>query len=486
MATLTVDGGKGAVTYAGAANKTYAYAKIKTTAGIFAESAIELTSEVVESAPVAATKVELKEASTPADATVEFTGLHKAADGKVYIIQSDNVNTTAAAMVANIGKDNAIASAEVTGGSTSVSIANVFKGKWINSATSEDLFVALFVPDDTSIYSQVYSDVFTLQSVPTSLEFVAAIGTGTGTAPADGDPDDADDDITFTTDNSEIAVKNQFGAKITVSGKTVSNKAVDSISAKNAGGNYGEAFGNATYSISAAGALSVKIERNTKIDKGDGLEFTILGSKFTMTAPFGVGGHNETKCYTLKLGEDTLYTASLPAAGLEVKDEASLHDALAGAGAGDVVIYDGAATALNKAITVKADTTLKIKAGATLTLGANGNKIYGTVDAGTGTGIFAAAGKTITAYDGAEIIGQKTAARMTGLTALKIDSEATTNGVKVTDNDGTNAGQSVTFTYGTASAGVGATDVATATVTVDSTNTITIAADGNALQYTVA
>ena len=479
--TLTFEDGKAAAVFVGVADKTYAYAKIKTTAGIFAKEATELTSEVVESAPEAASKVELKEASTAADATVNFTGLHKMADGTVYILQGDTGKDTEALILAQ-GIDKAIASAKVAGGSTSVSVTNVFKSKFIdydNSMTNNnDKFVALFVPDDESIYSRVSSEIFELKSVPTSLEFVSALVAG----PADGDPDDADDLITFNSASTQIAVKNQFGKTITANGKTVTDKAVSSLAAKNAGGAYGESFGNATYSITSAGALSVKIERNTKIDRADGLTFEILGSKFELTAPFGVGGHDLAACYNAKLGDNTLWTAAIPTAGLTViADTQALVDALGGASDGDKVVL-GAALATTKAITVKAGTTLEL--GATLTLGAGGNKIYGTLD--TSGAKLDAGGLTIKAYDGATIIGNSTAANMANITKLSVDVKATKNGVTLTDAD--NAGASLVLfaldsTNGTAA--TTATAITANTATVNDHATIAITADGTNMLYAV-
>lgn len=480
LQSLTFDDGKGAAAFVGAADKTYAYAKVKTGAGIFAEKSIELTSEVVESAPEAASKVELKEASTAADATVNFTGLHKMADGTVYILQGGTGISEAADIVAQ-GTDKAIASATVAGGSTSVSVANVFKSKFINytgSATfNDDKFVALFVPDDESIYSRVSSEVFKLESVPTTLEFAKALAI----APNDDTPGGGAGEITINAANDEVMVMDQFGKHITANGKSVSKKAVDGLTAKHAGGNYSEGFGNTTYNISNTGELSVTITRNTKVDKGDGVEFSILGSKFTLTAPFGVGGHDENNCWTTKLGDNTLYTATIAAGGLTVGDEASLIDALGGAGDGDTVIL-GTTTTLTKAITVKAGTTLEL--GAALTLGADGNKIYGTLDA-SGTKLDAD-GKTIKAYDGATIIGNKTAANMANITKLSVDVEATENGVTLTDAD--NAGASLVLfaldsTNGTAA--TTATAIAAGTATVNDHATIAITADGTNMLYAV-
>ena len=485
--TLTVDEGKATATFVGVADKTYAYAKIKTVAGIFGEDSIELTSEVVESAPKAASKVELKEASTAADATVTFTGLHKKANGTVYILQGDTGLTEAAAIVAQ-GKDEAIASAAVEGGSISVSVANVFKSKFVDydgtQTDNANKFVALFIPDDTSVYSSVYSDVFKLESVPTSLEFISALAT----APADSAPGAVTGSISLASDDTEIAVKDQFGKTITQNGKSVSAKAVSDLKAKHAGGNYSEGFGNATYNISSNGALTVAIARTTAIDRGDGLEFSILGSKFTLTAPFGVGGHNQTNCWTAKLGDNTLYEAAMPAAGLEVKDQNSLIDALGGAGEGDTVIL-GVTTALTKAITVKANTTLQIKAGVTLTLGADKNKIYGTLDAAETGAVLAAANKTVVAYDGATIIGSKVATNMTNMTKLSIDAEATEDGVTITNSDGDNAGSLVLFATTGASDDDGTATVVTdgsANVKATSTAsaTITLVGNGDDLEYT--
>jgi len=147
---------KEGVATVGAAGKTinnkYAYVKMKTTEGIFAEKSATLESEVSETAIAALDSISLKEdGTTPENAVVTIKGLSSKAPGTVYIMQGDSTNNTFA-KVATKDTSKALKSAKVDGATTEVTFEDVFNAKQIGSVDHEDLFVAVYVPDDQELW----------------------------------------------------------------------------------------------------------------------------------------------------------------------------------------------------------------------------------------------------------------------------------------------------------------------------------------------
>ena len=177
---------KGVATLATATlNTNFAYAKFKTTAGVFGADSIELVSPVVETAIKPYTKMELTESSDNAsDAVVKFTGLRSQAPGTVYIMQGDtSVGAMAGITQADflgLSTDDALGSAHVDGAASKVTITGVFKNDQIGAANDEDQFMAVFVPDNTDLWLTTADGdgagtAFQLVDKLTSYELVAPI-----------------------------------------------------------------------------------------------------------------------------------------------------------------------------------------------------------------------------------------------------------------------------------------------------------------------
>ena len=155
------------ITYTGT-DTQYAYVKMTTTAGVFAEEEETLTTSVRETNAAPATSFKLEEdSSDPKAAVVKFENLTTKGSGTVYLFQS-NANVSNPALntdIAGQDKDGVwmVGSQYVEGGTTKVTIANVFNKNLIGDANNEDKFAALFVPDDQDSYASMTTATFTLE-----------------------------------------------------------------------------------------------------------------------------------------------------------------------------------------------------------------------------------------------------------------------------------------------------------------------------------
>ena len=213
---ISVDKGVISVDYTGTGEK-FAYAKLTTTAGVFAEDSETLVTAVAEGATAAATKVTLKEdSSDPKAAVVEFDSLTKRGSGTVYVFQSNStVGSATNTDITDQDKDGIwmVGSAKVEGGAAKVTIPNVYNKSLIGAGTTgasayQDNFAALFVPDDTENYIEQTSATFQLKNVVKSYTLTRAVAkTKANTAPFDG---------------SEVLIKgvNQFGDAFALTGGT--------------------------------------------------------------------------------------------------------------------------------------------------------------------------------------------------------------------------------------------------------------------------
>ena len=174
------DKGVATLTYTGNASQ-FAYVKLETTAGVFAADSVTLQTEVVETIGPALDSLKVKQSSSePKDAVIELKNLTKRGSGTVYLFQSgkqagatvndDGTENTAAVITAQ-NKDGAwmLGSATVEGGSSSVTIPNVFDKSVIGATAAagaekyNDYYAALFVPDDTEYYAELASAPFLLK-----------------------------------------------------------------------------------------------------------------------------------------------------------------------------------------------------------------------------------------------------------------------------------------------------------------------------------
>ena len=196
-ATSVASKGVATLTYTGT-NTQYAYVKLVSNAGVFDKETITLTSDVVETNGPALTSLSIAyDSSDPTSAKVTLKNLTSRTNGTVYIFQSNvavgaatDSGTTStegadeknAAKITAQAKDGLymVGSAEVTGGTTSVVIPNVFSKDQIgltqaaitdNGATASvqalkynDYFAALFVPEDTEQYAESTSATYQLKS----------------------------------------------------------------------------------------------------------------------------------------------------------------------------------------------------------------------------------------------------------------------------------------------------------------------------------
>lgn len=211
FATASIDGGTFSWTQTAAITNKYAYAKVTTTKGVYAADSLTYETPIIETAGDPADAMKLKEDSTdPAKAVVEFTNLTSRVNGTVYILQGENGDTNFAGMADN-SIDNAIASAEVPGGSKKIEIDDVFKAAQLDTTSGNDsanIFIAVYVPENTDMYNVMKAGtnattVFTLTQVPTTLAIDSSKETVTTTSGV------------IATDNMTSKVYDQFGGEIT-------------------------------------------------------------------------------------------------------------------------------------------------------------------------------------------------------------------------------------------------------------------------------
>ena len=142
----------------GDANAFY-YATAKTVSGLFGPKAIDIASTLGTAAQPAATAISISQnSSDPYAADVKFENLR--CDGTVYILQSSTAGEAATGDVSMItsytnGTHGAKVAEKVTSGTKSVTIAGGIDA----IANNKNHYLALFIPDDLTNYSQVFTDV---------------------------------------------------------------------------------------------------------------------------------------------------------------------------------------------------------------------------------------------------------------------------------------------------------------------------------------
>ena len=278
--------------------KKYAYVKMKTTEGIFAEKTATLESEISETAIAALDSISLKEDDkTPENAVVTIKGLSSKAPGTVYILQGETSDTGAddAATFANIAvKDTkkAIKSAKVDGATTEVKFEDVFSAKQMATAghaANNDKFVAVYVPDDQELWLSKAGlnddgEGFTLapvikgvdkENMATELTAVKDATAESGLGKADGKPSQIE--VTLT----GIQLLDQFGNRWAGT-PSADPYAVAVSTTKNMEDHSESGSGTVTYTAVGLVTLAATIESTGSqttpdkvFDKGEKFTFTV-------------------------------------------------------------------------------------------------------------------------------------------------------------------------------------------------------------------
>ena len=304
-ATLKMDKGVAKVVASSNISKKYIYAKFKTEAGIFAESSETFTSELAETARKAVDSVTLKEDSTdPYAAVVELKGLSSKAPGTVYILQGKSTAGTAEtfADIAEKSTDDAIASAKVEGGASKVTIGGVFKSAWTAPANEENMFVAVYVPDDTELWQSAKGlnddgDGFTLKATITSSDksdMTAKLAVGSKDAKGETSSGAADGEAAaINIEVTGIQLLDQFGKKWKGDADAVGLQAVDVSATKVLVAHSEGGSGKLTYDANGVAKLEATVTSLDKakagadsvFDKGETWTFKVAGlAGLTVTA----------------------------------------------------------------------------------------------------------------------------------------------------------------------------------------------------------
>ena len=284
---VKIDDGVVTLTVNAAAND-YSYAKFATTKGIFAAKSATLTSEVNEGAMAPMTNMTLaQDSTTPQSAKVTFKNLKGVAGGTVYIYQAkDGTDAANPGAIATYAHNKALGSAEVEGGATSVVIEDVFES--VNATAYKNVFVAVFEPEDTTLFKSVYNGgdnsgdidnptVFTLKQKLTKYELV---GSDDGATEVASKYTFIDEDEYSTTGaaggtKAYLAAKDQFGDPIlgNKTGISVTAKTMTCVSATFSGDAPAKVDGKFTLATTgAANKANLIVITDTNTTAMDGLK----------------------------------------------------------------------------------------------------------------------------------------------------------------------------------------------------------------------
>ena len=152
---------KGVLTTAfyGSTAYAYNYAEMKTVAGIFGAKAVDWTTATTLLAQDAADNVTiLQKKASPTTATVKFSNLRT--DGTLYITSGIKTGaTTTAAVFAGLDPANSStyeAKVTVSAGTSELDVDNAIQA--IDATAGKNLYLAVFVPNDTDNFGMVYTN----------------------------------------------------------------------------------------------------------------------------------------------------------------------------------------------------------------------------------------------------------------------------------------------------------------------------------------